>query len=258
MIIYYSGTGNSRFAAQAAADYLQDELVDTHAYLRGHQAGNYHSDQAYVFCAPTYAWRLPIILSDFIQASQFTGSKDAYFLMTCGDDVGNAASYLAKLCQDKGLKFRGLLPVVMPENYIALFTVPDQTESQAIIQAALPGLKQGLERIAQGQVLPTRSGSFADRVKSGPVNVLFRKFLVKARAFRVTDACITCGRCAQTCVTNNITMQAQRPVWGNACIHCMDCICGCPVAAIEYGKKSVGQPRYTCPPYAGELEKKEA
>lgn len=254
MIIYFSGTGNSRFVAQAAADYLQDELVDTHAYLQGDQLGNFHSDKAYVFCAPTYAWRLSITFSNFIKASHFTGSKDAYFLMTCGDDVGNAASYLAKLCQDKGLNFRGLLPVVMPENYLALFAVPDQTESQAIIQAALPGLKRGLDWIAQGRDLPAQSRGFVDRVKSGPVNVLFRKFIVKARAFRVTDACIACGRCARTCVMNNISMRDQRPVWGNACIHCMDCICGCPVAAIEYGKKSVGQPRYGCPPYAGEMK----
>nr|WP_264291386.1 MULTISPECIES: hypothetical protein [unclassified Dorea] len=38
-------------------------------------------------------------------------------------------------------------------------------------------------------------------------------------------------------------------VYGNsadcdACTHCMACICYCPAEAIEYGKKSVGKPRY--------------
>ena len=29
----------------------------------------------------------------------------------------------------------------------------------------------------------------------------------------------------------------------------MACICGCPVSAIEYGRKSQGKPRYQCPEY---------
>lgn len=28
-----------------------------------------------------------------------------------------------------------------------------------------------------------------------------------------------------------------------------NCICGCPTAAIEYGKASKGKPRYQCPEY---------
>ena len=44
--------------------------------------------------------------------------------------------------------------------------------------------------------------------------------------------------------TNNITLQTGKPVWGQNCTHCMACICYCPAEAIEYGKKSLGKPRY--------------
>ena len=43
---------------------------------------------------------------------------------------------------------------------------------------------------------------------------------------------------------NNVALKDGKPVWGKVCTHCMACICYCPVSAIEYGKKSVGQPRY--------------
>ena len=43
---------------------------------------------------------------------------------------------------------------------------------------------------------------------------------------------------------NNITLRVDKPVWGDRCTHCMACICCCPAEAIEYGRKSVGQPRY--------------
>ncbi len=45
---------------------------------------------------------------------------------------------------------------------------------------------------------------------------------------------------------NNIKLVDKKPVWGSKCTHSMPCFCNCPVEAIEYGKKSVGQRRYLC------------
>ena len=58
------------------------------------------------------------------------------------------------------------------------------------------------------------------------------------------DACTGCGQCVRRCPLNNITLQTGKPVWGQNCTHCMACICYCPTEAIEYGKKSLGKPRY--------------
>ena len=41
-----------------------------------------------------------------------------------------------------------------------------------------------------------------------------------------------------------IQLRENKPVWGRNCTHCMACICYCPTEAIEYGKKSIGKPRY--------------
>ena len=58
------------------------------------------------------------------------------------------------------------------------------------------------------------------------------------------DKCVGCGKCAKMCPLNNIELKNSKPVWGKNCTHCMACICLCPTEAIEYGKKSVGKPRY--------------
>ena len=79
---------------------------------------------------------------------------------------------------------------------------------------------------------------------SGPVNPLFYHFFVKADAFKVKDACTGCNQCVKKCPMNNIQLIDGKPVWGKNCTHCMACICYCPQEAIEYGKKSVGKPRY--------------
>ena len=79
---------------------------------------------------------------------------------------------------------------------------------------------------------------------SGPVNPIFYRFFVKANAFQTDDTCISCGQCVENCPMNNITLESGKPTWGKQCTHCMACICYCPTEAIEYGKKSMGKPRY--------------
>lgn len=75
-----------------------------------------------------------------------------------------------------------------------------------------------------------------------------RKIVEKAQpdgeAARVSDACVGCGQCASKCPLNNIELRNGKPEWGKQCTHCMACISYCPAKAIEYGKRSVGKPRY--------------
>lgn len=78
---------------------------------------------------------------------------------------------------------------------------------------------------------------------SGPVNPAFYSFFVKAKAFRVGDGCTGCGRCAKLCPMNNITLRSVSGL-GRPLHPLHACICYCPAEAIEYGRKSVGQPRY--------------
>lgn len=247
MILFFSGTGNSRYCAHMLARLLDDECRDVFHLIREGIAGEFVSGKPWVFVAPTYGWQLPRVFESMIRSSSFSGSRDAYFVMTCGEDIGNASAYNRKLCQEKGLHDRGTLPVVMPENYVALFSVPGPEEAAQIVAAARPTLEQGVALIRVGQEFPHHKAGFVDQWKSGPVNTLFYRFLVKAKAFTVSDACISCGKCQKDCPLGNIRMEGGRPVWGKQCTHCMACICGCPAQAIEYGRASRGKPRYQCP-----------
>ena len=251
MIIYFTGTGNSRYCAQMLADKLEDELLDSFNYIREGISAELISSTPWVFVAPTYCWQLPHIFQEFIQTSRFEGCKDAYFVMTCGSDIGNAGEKIQKLCEEAGLEFKGVLPVVMPENYIAMFEVPQPEIAKRIVLVAKRALLKAVRLIQKGERFPAQKVHLLDKIKAGPVNPLFYKIFVKAKAFYATDACIGCGKCASACVLNNISIKDGKPEWGDACTHCMACICGCPAGAIEYGKKSLGKPRYICEEYKG-------
>lgn len=249
MIVYFTGTGNSRYCAQMLADTLGEELFDSFYHIKNGIAAELVSGTPWVFVSPTYCWQLPHVFEDFIRNTRFEGSKEAYFVMTCGSDIGNAGAKIEKLCEEVGLNYRGVLPVVMPENYIALFDVPKPELATRIVRVAKRPLGKAVMTISKGECFPKGKVSLVDKMKSGPVNPFFYKTIIKAKPFYTTESCTGCGKCERVCVLNNISIKDGKPMWGDACTHCMACICGCPTEAIEYGKKSKGKPRYQCVEY---------
>ena len=247
MIVYYSGTGNSRYCAEFLARHLEDQCIDAFHFIRDGIAAEFISGKPWVFVSPTYAWQLPRIFADFIRSGNFDGSDEAYFVMTCGSSIGGAGAYNKALCQEKGLRYRGTMQVVMPENYVAMFAVPQEEEAQRIVHAGQRALKKAARCIAGEEDIPTKAAGIGGKLMSGIVNGLFYPLFVKDKAFRVSDGCISCGKCVEGCVMNNIHLVEGKPVWKGNCTHCMACICDCPTAAIEYGRASVGKPRYHCP-----------
>lgn len=176
----------------------------------------------------------------------FSGQK-AYFLMTCGDGIGNAEKYLKKLCVDKGLAFMGCAEIKMPENYIARYDCPSEKESQKIVETADALVLKILPRIQSCETLDQMPVTTEGKIKSSIINDVFYPLCVGSKKFVASDACIGCGKCEKLCPTNNISIRAGHPVWGNDCTHCMACICHCSTEAIEYGKISKDKRRYRCP-----------
>ncbi len=243
MILYFSGTGNSRYVARAIAKLTGDSLVSMNERIKMRDHSPLHSSQPFVFVMPTYAWRMPRIIHEHILQTEFTGCEMAYFIMTCGDSTGNAVAYIKELCKIKTFTFCGVASVIMPENYIAMYSVPDKATAGRIIQMAVPGIVEIAGRIIMGKQLKDLHPTITGILQSGLVNPLFYAY-INDRGFRFTNACISCGKCAELCPLNNIQIVDGAPRWGGNCTHCMACICGCPTEAIEYANASKGKPRY--------------
>ena len=244
MILYFSGTGNSKYVAKRIADALGDEILNLNDRIKASDTSSVETDERLIIVTPTYAWRIPRVVRDWLRKTELRGAKQVWFVMTCGSEIGNADKYNRELCAEKAIFCMGTAQIVMPENYIAMFSAPQADEARQIVAQAEPRIDRAIAAIQANQLFaPTRNNLY-DRLMSGPVNPVFYKCFVKADAFTVSDACIGCGQCAKRCPMNNVTLKDGKPSWGKNCTHCMACICYCPVSAIEYGKKSVGQPRY--------------
>lgn len=245
MVFYFSGTGNSKYVAESIGKTAKDTVVSIGDFLKQGKTGRFTSEKPLVFVAPTYAWRMPRLVEDFIKASQFSGNQTAYFVLTCGGSTYRAADFAEKLCKEKGFIYSGFAQIVMPENYIALFQTPDKAQADDIIEKAKPDIEKTAQHIAAGTPLPEQKRK--GRLFSHVINPIFYKLIVKDKGFYATEACISCGDCATLCPLNNITLPEGMPVWGGNCTHCMACIGGCPTQAIEYKKNSQNKPRYFRP-----------
>jgi len=243
MILYFTGTGNSRYVAEKIADKTKGQQLNLNALIKKNEAVAVQAENL-VFVTPTYAWRIPKIIREWIRKADFSAVKKVWFVMTCGSEIGNASAYNQKLCNEKGCEYMGTAQIIMPENYIAMFDVPEKNEAREIIENANPVIEMAAQTISAGEKLPAEKDSLYCRILSGIVNPVFYHFCVKSNAFKVDDRCIKCGMCAEKCPLNNIRIVDGKPVWGKNCTHCMACICYCPTEAIEYGEKSKGKPRY--------------
>lgn len=247
MILYFSGTGNSEYTANRIGKEIQDETTSLFEKIRDRDYSDMYSDRPWVIVAPTYAWRIPRILQEWLAHTALKGNRDIYFVMTCGGSIGNAGAYIRKTCISKGMNFMGCIPIVMPENYIALYSTPSPSEASDIINRAGDTIDRASRLIKNGNIYLQPPITLKDRIISSIVNAIFYPAIVHAKKFRSTDACISCGKCEKVCPLSNIRLENGKPVWGDDCTHCMACICRCPREAIEYGKHSVGMVRYTCP-----------
>ncbi|MBQ4289278.1 MAG: 4Fe-4S binding protein [Clostridia bacterium] len=53
-------------------------------------------------------------------------------------------------------------------------------------------------------------------------------------AYKITDKCIACGTCEQTCPMGAISMgDGKYEIDENTCVECGACEAACPVGAIE-------------------------
>ena len=221
MVLYYSGTGNSKYIAKCIASALETDCLNLNERIKTGDTSSVQTEENVILVTPTYAWRIPHIVSGWLGKTELVGAKRIWFVMDCGSEIGNAAKYNRELAAQKALTYMGTAQIVMPENYIALFPAPDKQEAKAIVENAKPAIRSIIDCIRNGMEFPAPRNNLYDRFMSGAGNPIFYKKIVKADAFTVSDACIGCRKCVQLCPLNNIRLDKDKPVWGANCTHCM-------------------------------------
>lgn len=249
MIFYFSGTGNSLWAAEKLSIAHGEKLFSIAEEMK---KGNYEytlaDNELIGFVFPIYAWDAPKIVIDFIKNLKFNNYKSNYTfaVSTCEANVGLTMKNLNKTLDLKEMKLNSGFSLLMPSNYNILYTVKAKNSIDSILDKAEQQIAEIIKLINKRENrIQVILGQFS-YLKTKLVNPLFIKFGLNTKKFSASDACISCGLCEKICPTNNIKLE-DKPIWGTNCTQCLACINRCPKKAIEYGKNSKGKDRYYNP-----------
>lgn len=249
MIFYFSGTGNSLYAANAIGEAQGERLISIPAELDRKQTVHSYElkdDELLGFVFPVYAWGPPGIVLDFISKLRIKGRPFTFSLCTCGDEEGRTTGVLRKALAAVGITLNSSFALQMPNNYIVGFDVdPKELEEKKLREAErkLAEINQYIGR--REHIDRNLPGSFPG-IKTRAVNPLFNRFALNTKKFYANDNCTSCGLCEKICPVHSIKV-SEKPVWGNACTQCLGCIHRCPAGAIQMGKGTEGKGRYHHP-----------
>lgn len=244
MIFYFSGTGNTKWAAEHISKATGEKLFSIAEEIDGYCQYTLDKDERLGFCFPIHGWQPPRIVRDFISKMTINGYTSNYIfaVCTCGDTVGDAIGILGKDLSNKGISLQGSFSLIMPESYVCLpFMYTDTKEKEkAKITKAFDELKEicndvinrncDIQRLHKG---PT------PWIYSYVIGNYFNKRMITDKPFNVDkNLCIGCGLCETVCPTGNITFENNRLIWrhDNSCTCCLACYHHCPQHAINYGK----------------------
>ncbi|MFQ7587258.1 MAG: flavodoxin domain-containing protein [Faecalibacterium prausnitzii] len=75
MVLYFTGTGNSRYLARRIAEGLEMPLYDLNACIKAGDTAPVQTGRDVVLVTPTYAWRIPRVVSEWLGKTELTGAE---------------------------------------------------------------------------------------------------------------------------------------------------------------------------------------
>ena len=270
MIFYFSGTGNSKWAAKTLALETGDTLVSIPEVINSDCSFTLEKDEHVGFIFPIHGWRVPNIVKEFLTKLTIkTLGEDTshvkhycFCLVTAGDSIGKAMErfqqQLKNVTVNDALSLKAVCSLIMPESYVGLPGMDVDTKEKELEKKELASkqlkefsniLKQRPHKDSNqiwgwNQLIRGPIPSFF----SGPVGGFFERFLITDKPFHVDSRrCVKCGICANICPVSDIKGGlGYEPEWlhNGKCLTCFSYYHHCPHHAIEFGKRTQKKGQY--------------
>lgn len=270
MIFYFSGTGNSKWAAKTLALETGDTLVSIPEVINSDCSFTIEKDEHVGFIFPIHGWRVPNIVKEFLTKLTIkTLGEDTshvkhycFCLVTAGDSIGKAMErfqqQLKSVTVNDALSLKAVCSLIMPESYVGLPGMDVDTKEKELKKKELAS-KQLKEF---SNILKQRPHKDSNQIWgwnqlirgpipyffSGPVGGFFERFLITDKPFHVDSRrCVKCGICANVCPVSDIKGGLGfEPEWlhNGKCLTCFSCYHHCPHHAIEFGKRTQKKGQY--------------
>ncbi len=180
------------------ANGISDDITNLFDKIRSQDYSGIHSDRPWVITAPCLCLENTAYFREVAGKDRTDGKQKYIFYYDLWGSIGNAGRYLKALCGKKGMNYLGCYGIVMPENYIAMFSTPAREEAFRTIEKAEGEIDRAIGLIKNSKAFSEPQITLGDKMNSGIVNSIFYPLFVHAKKFYATDACIACGKCERS------------------------------------------------------------
>ena len=244
-IYYFTGTGNSLWAAKTIGNALPDSTLIP--ILRHTEISNEESEITGIV-APVYAWGTPLIVEELIKTLDYKRCGYLFVVSVNAGGVAGTNIAIKKMVAARGGALSAGFSLPLVSNYILFGNPPSQEKIDNIIDNGRKKLENIISSIkARKTDILEKDGAFKNLIL-GAINKTFRSQMKKAdKKFTTDEKCNGCGICSKICPAENITVENGRPVWHQRCEQCLACMHWCPETSINSGAGTKGKKRYHHP-----------
>jgi ferredoxin len=246
LILYYSGTGNTKFAcavAKLAAERMGLEVtMQTYEKSDGVILSDY---DIFCFASPVQAWQPTKNVEKYIKSMPSVDGKTAFLLTSSGGTPSQTPALMARWLKRKGIRVIGDYDLASPDSWPVTrgFTYkydevkPEVesvrelvrfTERMLLMHGDL--LKGKPVELPSYRVIPTPLfwiSRFERMPKRHPGLVMGKKRVIESE-------CTRCEICVKRCPAGAIRLDPY-PSFGRECITCWRCVNNCPEDCITTG-----------------------
>lgn len=233
--IYFSGTGNSRYALEVFL-HTYDAGVQTFSIEDHNITAEVKEHEEIVFSYPVQYSTVPKILREFVIKNKILWrNKKVFIIATMGLFSGDGAGVLGRLLRKCGAELIGGLHLKMPDSMADEKVLKRSLEKNVqLVKNAEVKIKKAVEDIKMGKppqegigLFYRLAGFFGQRLYFGYKT---RNYTDKLKIN--SSKCVGCGKCVKLCPMKNINLAKGKAVSGNQCTMCYRCINRCPAQAI--------------------------
>ena len=245
-LYYYTGTGNSLWAARTLAGHIGNASVIP---LAGGSGGTVESRaDAVGIVFPVHMWGVPRRVRAFVKTLRTAPQAYCFAVALNAGQVAATLVQLKALMRARELRLSSGFELLTPTNYIPWGGPGPEEAWRGTIAAAAEKLKTIAARVVKKEQRPVEKGPLWQNLPFTALNRLaFSHVPAMDKGFWVDAKCNACGICKTVCPCGNIELAAGKPVWRHHCEQCLACIQWCPQEAIQLGKKTSGYKRYHHP-----------
>ena len=246
MIFYFTGTGNSKYAAEKIAEKTGGDVISIAECVKNGKY-DFHIVEGEIlgFVYPVYCWTMPDIVKEFASKIKITSDAEVYsfVLANCGGSTGDSPKQFAKI-----FPVSAIFGIPMIDNYLPLEQKAATREEAEFdlnrVDIILNGIIEDIINKKTGN-LNKYAGGMGGII--GLLTPAMYSFARGTKSFSVSDQCVSCGLCEKICPCDAIKLTDGHPKWVKSkCTMCYGCLNRCPKNAIML-PKTAGKGQYVNP-----------